>query len=144
MLLGFVEVKNEVEKENLEVWAKRSAHFFTKNIKRRLFESIDNMIWSGSNKEVTSWWEMNKIYDEITEEEIEEIWKREVPDSGEEIRLNGKYVWETAKKVCHFINAHDDLIRITSFGEYREVMRKVMRVIKEAHNTQRKRRQSGK
>ena len=52
-------------------------------------------------------------------------------------------MWETAKRVCDFINAHDDLINITSFGEYRGVMRKAMRVMKEAHNTQRKRRQTG-
>ena len=70
--------------------------------------------------------------------------REETPDPGEDIRLNGKYVWETAKKVCNFINAHEELIHITSFGEYRDVMRKVMRVIKEAHETQRKRRQTGK
>ena len=46
------------------------------------------------------------------------------------------------KRVCDFINAHEDLITITSFGEYREVMRKVMKVIKEAHNVERKRRQT--
>ena len=40
--------------------------------------------------------------------------------------------------MCHFINAHDDLIRITSFGEYREVMRKVMRVIREPTTLRRK------
>ena len=58
--------------------------------------------------------------------------------------MNGKYVWETAKRVCNYINAHEDLIQITTFGEYRVVMRKVMRVIKEAHNVERKRRQSAK
>ena len=42
------------------------------------------------------------------------------------------------------INSHTDLIRITSFQEYREVMRKVMKVIKEAHNLERKRRHASK
>ena len=60
----------------------------------------------------------------------------------EPIRLNGKYVWETAKKVCGFINEHEDFIHITTFGEYKEVMKKVMRVIKESHNTEKKRRQT--
>ena len=46
-------------------------------------------------------------------------------------------MWETAKRVCDFINTHEDLIHITTFGEYREVMRKVMKVIKEAHHTER-------
>ena len=68
---------------------------------------------------------------------------REGPDE-EAIRLNGKYVWETAKRVCDFINTHEDLITITTFGEYREVMKKVMRVIKEDHNVERKRRQSSR
>ena len=43
-----------------------------------------------------------------------------------------------------FIDAHEDLIKITTYGEYRVVMRKVMRVIKEAHNTERKRRQTSR
>ena len=60
----------------------------------------------------------------------------------EPIRLNGKCVWETAKCVCDYINAHEELIQITSFCEYREVMRKVMGVIREAHNTEKKRRPS--
>ena len=84
------------------------------------------------------------MYDEITDDEIEEIWKRDDPGDEEQIRLNGKCVWETAKRVFDFINAHDDLISITSFGEYRAVMRKVMSVIKDAHNTERKRRQTAK
>ena len=76
--------------------------------------------------------------------EIQEIWQREVPDNEENIRLNGKYVWETSKRVCGFINAHEDLVQIKTFGEYRAVMRKVMRVIKEAHNVERKRRQTSR
>ena len=51
---------------------------------------------------------------------------------------------ETAKRVCNFVNSHDDLIHITTFGEYREVMKKVMMVIREAHNAERKRRQSSR
>ena len=42
--------------------------------------------------------------------------------------------------MSHFINAHEDLITITTFGEYRVVMRKAMKVIKEAHSIERKRR----
>ena len=53
--------------------------------------------------------------------------------------MNGKYVWETAKRVCEYINTHEELIHITTFQEYRDVMRKVV-VIKEAHNLERKRR----
>ena len=70
----------------------------------------------------------------ITEEEIEEIWHRETPDEDESIRLNGKYVWDTAKRVCEYINAHEDIIKIASFEEYRLVMRNVTKVIKEAQN----------
>ena len=50
-------------------------------------------------------------------------------------------VLEAAKRVCDFINTHDDLIKITTLGEYRVVMLKVMRVISEAHNVDIKRRQ---
>ena len=87
------------------------------------------------------WRLKNKVYDEITEVEIEGIWKKEDPSEEEYDRLNGKYVWETAKRVCDFINAHEDLIQIATFGEYKKVMKKVMSVIKEAHNVERKRRQ---
>ena len=82
-------------------------------------------------------------FDEITEE-IEEIWKRDPDDNEEAIRLNGKYVWETAKRVCDFISSHDELVHIATFDEYRNVMRNVMGVIKEAHNTERKRRWTAK
>ena len=57
------------------------------------------------------------MYDEITEKEIEEIWQREVPDGEELIRLNGKYVWETAKRVCDYINSHT---RISSLSHLLE------------------------
>ena len=56
--------------------------------------------------------------------------------------MNGKYVWDVAKEVCDFINTHEVLINISSFGENRRVMKNVMKVIKEAHNVERKRRQS--
>ena len=84
------------------------------------------------------------MFDEITDDEIEEIWRRDDQDTEEPVRLNGKYVWETAKRVRDFINAHEDIITITTFGEYRVMMRKVMRVIKEAHNTERKRMQTSR
>ena len=100
-------------------------------------------MWSGRDDEISSWIKRNKVYDKITEDEIEEIWKSE-DSSKEDVRLNGKYVWDTAKRVCDYINAHDDLIHITSFGEYREVMKKAMRVIKEAHDVERKRRSTWK
>ena len=86
----------------------------------------------------------NKVYVEIANDEIEEIWKREDSNDDVPIRQNGKYVWETAKRVCDYIDAHDDLITITSFGEYRGVMKKVMGVIKEAHIVERKRRQTSR
>ena len=54
-------------------------------------------------------------FDEITEE-IEEIWKRDQDGNEEAIRLNGKYVWETAKRVCDFITSNEELIIITMFG----------------------------
>ena len=46
--------------------------------------------------------------------------------------------------MCDFINAHEDIITITTLGEYRDVMKKVMKVIKEAHNVERKRRQTAR
>ena len=143
-LMGFEDIKKEVETEkSLERWAKMSSTDFTKKMRRMLFEVIDNMVWN-REEEAARWCKRNKVFDEITEEEIEEIWKRETPDDGETIRLNGKYVWETAKRVCNFINAHHDLIHITSFGEYRVVMKKVMKVIKESALVERKRRQTSR
>ena len=44
--------------------------------------------------------------------------------------------------MCDDINTHEDIIRITTFGEYKAVMNKVMRVIREAHTVERKRRQT--
>ena len=43
--------------------------------------------------------------------------------------------------MCNFINAHEDLIHITSFGEYKKVMKNVM-VIREAGNVEQKRRET--
>ena len=137
-LMGFDEVKKEIGAEkNLEKWAKRATNHLTKKTKRILFEEIDNMVWSGLDEGIEKWRNENKVFDEITDDEIEEIWNRE--DQGDEpIRLNGKYVWETAKQVCNFINAHEELIQIKSLCDYRMMMNKVMRVIREARNTEKK------
>ena len=144
-LLKFEEVKNEIQREkSLESWARRTTNRFTRKVKRMLFEEIDNMTWSGNDEDITCWCEENKVFDEITENEIEEIWNREYRDESDPIRLNGKYVWETAKRVCDFINTHEDLVNITTFGEYRKVMVKVMSVIREAHNVEKKRRQTAR
>ena len=142
-LMGLEEAKMEVEKNSIERCARRCSIHFTKKVKKTLFEEIDNMAWSGSEREITKWCRMNKVYDEIADREIDEIWQRD-PDDGEPVRSNGKYVWETAKRVCDFINANEDIIRITTFGEYREVMLKVVKIIREAHNIGRKRRQTAK
>ena len=139
------EVKREIESEkHLEAWEKRCTTHFTKQVKRMLFAEVDNMVWSGSEEAITRWCKRNRVYDEITDDEIEEFWKEEAPDEDEPIRLNGKYVWEVAKRVCVFINSHENLIHISSFEEYRSVMKKVMRVIKEAHNVEKKRRQTSR
>ena len=80
----------EIEREKaLEAWPKRCTRNFTKKVKRMLFEEIDNMAWRGDEKVVSQWCQKNKVYDEITEKEIEEIWNREGPDE-EPIRLNEK------------------------------------------------------
>ena len=111
-------IKEEIEREkSLEKWVKTATNHFTKKVKRMLYEEIGNKVWSGGEDEISSWCQRNKVYDDITEEEIEEIWKADIQDTREDIRLNGKYVSETSKRVCDFINAHDDLINITSFGE---------------------------
>ena len=141
-LMGLEWIRNEIATEKcLEKWAKRACNHFTKKTRRMLFEEIDNMVWSGKEKEIVEWRLKNKVYDEITEVEIDEIWKKEDPSEEAPVRLNGKYVWETAKRVCDFINAHEDFIQIATFAEYKKVMKKVMSVIKEAHNVERKRRQ---
>ena len=79
-LMNLDEVKKEIEREkSLETWAKTATNHFTKKVKRMLYEMIDNMMWSGSENEMTSWCKRNKVYDEITEAEIEEMWKTEYP-----------------------------------------------------------------
>ena len=135
--------KNKKEK-TLQKCARRATNQFPKKTKRVIFEMTDNMVWGGEEKVVLEWCKRNKVFDEITDEEIDEIWQRNDPVDEEPIRLNGKNVWETAKRVCDYISAHEDLIKITTFGEYRVVMKKVMKVIKEAHNTERKRRQTSR
>ena len=67
-MLKFEEVKSEIEKEkSLERWARRCSHHFTKKVKRMLFEEIDNIVWSGDQKEISQWCKVNKVYDEITD-----------------------------------------------------------------------------
>ena len=84
------EIKKEIETErNLERLAKRCSNFFTKKVKRALFEKVANLVWNGGEREVSSWCRRNKVFHEITEEEIQEIWSRETPDD-EPVRLNGK------------------------------------------------------
>ena len=143
-LIGLEEIKEIGEEKRIERWARRCTNFFTKIAKRMLFAGIDNNAWSGSEKEVSGWCKLDKVYDEVTENEIEEIWNRESPDIEENIRLNGKCVWETAHRVCDFINPHDDIVQITSLGEVTSLMKNVMMVIKEVHNMERKRRQTAK
>ena len=65
-LMKLGEVKKEIEKEkSLERWARGCTHHFPKKVKRMLFEEIDNMVWSGGEKGVSRWCELNKVYDEI-------------------------------------------------------------------------------
>ena len=129
-LLRVDEIKKEIEKESLVKWGNKANNILARKTKRMIYEEIDNMVWNGSEQEIGEWCNLNKVFDEITEEEIEEIQKRDQDDNDEAIRLNGKYVWETAKRVCDFISSHEELIHITTFREYRNVMRKVMGVIK--------------
>ena len=92
--------KKEIENErSLEKWGKRCTNHFTKTTKRMLFKEIDNVVWSGNESEIARWCKRNKVCDEITENEIEEIWKKGGPRDDEGIGLNGKYVWETQARV---------------------------------------------
>ena len=51
--MKFEEIKKEIlKKKSIERWARRCTHFFTKKVKRTLFEEIDNMMLSGDKKEV--------------------------------------------------------------------------------------------
>ena len=49
------EVKSEIQKKSPEKWARRCTHHFTKKTKRLLFEEIDNMVWCGTEKEISQW-----------------------------------------------------------------------------------------
>ena len=42
---------------------------------------------------------MNKEYNEIADEENGEFRMRESPGRDEAIKVNGKYIWDTAKRV---------------------------------------------
>ena len=85
-LVGVEEVKREIKNErSLEKWGKRCTNHFTKKTKRMLFEEIDNMVWSGNESEIARWCKQNKVYDEITENEIDEIWKKGGPHDDEGI-----------------------------------------------------------
>ena len=53
-------------------------------------------------------------------------------------------MFETAKRVCDFLNAHEIPICITTFGKYIVVMKKIMIVIKEAHAVEREMRQTAR
>ena len=66
------------------------------------------------------------------------------PDQNEIIRRDYKFFLETAKPVCNFINMQEEHIKISTFGENRVVIRIVSKVIKEANNRERKRRQTVK
>ena len=60
-LMMFGEIKKEIVNEkSLEKWAMICTNFFTKKVKRILFEEIDNMVWSG-DEEVTRWCGQNKV-----------------------------------------------------------------------------------
>ena len=144
-LMGLDEVMKEIGAEkNLEKSAKRCTNHFTRKTKRMIFGETDNIVWSWKEGAVSKWCKRKNVCDEITDAEIDELWNREAPGDDEAIRLNGKYVWETAKRVCDYINAHEDIIDISSFGEYEVAMKKGMNVIKEAHFVERKRRQTAR
>ena len=79
-LMGLEGVEEEIEKEkSLERRAKRCTTVLTKKVRMMLYEETDNLIWSGCEKEIARWCKRNKVYNEITEQEIEEIWRREDP-----------------------------------------------------------------
>ena len=83
-LMNLDETRKEIESEkSLKRWAKSFTHSFTKKVKRTLFEEIDSMVWSGNDEDISRWCRRNKVYDEITDAEIEEIWKNKTPDNDE-------------------------------------------------------------
>ena len=87
-------IKKEICKEKSMERGARRCNNFSKKAKRMLFGRIDNTVWS-DGKEDSRWCKPNKVYDEITEKEIEEIQNRDNPDD-DPVRQNGKYVWEAA------------------------------------------------
>ena len=105
-----------------------------------MFEEIDNMVWSRSRENLQNC--DRTIRSIVRSPRMKSKKSGRKTDEDEPIRLNGKYVWETAKRVCDFINAHEDINHITSLGEYRCVMLKVIKAIKEADNVERKRRRT--
>ena len=55
-LMGFDEIKKEIEKEkDLEAWAKRTTTFFTKKVKRMLHEEIDNTVGNEHESKMSQW-----------------------------------------------------------------------------------------
>ena len=51
-MIAVEEIKKEIETErNLERWAKRCTNHFTKKVKRMGYEEIDNIVWSGTEKD---------------------------------------------------------------------------------------------
>ena len=47
-----------------------------KKVKRALFEEINDIAWSG-REDLSRWCQQNKVFNEITEDVIAEIWNRE-------------------------------------------------------------------
>ena len=85
-LMGFEEVREEIEKEKtLQVWARRATNHFPRKTKRAIFEMTDNMVWSGDERSVAEWCKRNKVFDEITEDKIDEIRRRDDQDPEEPV-----------------------------------------------------------
>ena len=53
-----------------------------------LFGEIDNIVWSGKEVAISKWCKRNKVYDDITDAEVDELLNREAPGDDEAIRLN--------------------------------------------------------
>ena len=66
-MMAFDVIKNEIETERkLARYARMCPNHFTKKAKRMLYEEIDNIVWSGTEKEISRWCKVNKVFDEIT------------------------------------------------------------------------------
>ena len=63
-LLKLDVVQKEIQHEK---WVRRASGNFTKNVKMMLLEEIDNMVWSGNQKEISQWCKDNKVPDEIVD-----------------------------------------------------------------------------